>query len=100
MLNLFAKASPKTASRIVRATAKMAEKLGATVRKDKDSTRYFIHSGEDHYILAARSMRKRDAETIDGDTYRASHAGYLSLYKEHAKPTRHMWDLQQRDLGE
>ena len=100
MLNLIAKASPKNASRIVHAAAKMAEKLGATVRRDKDSTRYFIANGSDHYILAARSTRKRDCETIDGDTYRAHHAGYLSLYKEHDKPTRHMWDVQQRDRGE
>jgi hypothetical protein len=99
MLNLFAKASPKTSARIIRAVAFMARKLGATVRKDKDSTRFFIQNRSDHYIITARSKRYRTAETVEGVTYVGHHAGYLSFYKERSAPERLIWDIQQRELG-
>ena len=100
MLNLISKASPKTARRVVKLAAKTAEKLGATVRQDRDgASRYFIQTDKDHYIISARSKKKRDVETVDGSTYRAHHAGYMSFYKELATGERHMWDIQQREEG-
>lgn len=99
MFNLLSRATPKQAARLVRYSARLAKALGATVRQDKDSCRYFVQNGNDHYILAARSTRKRDVETVEGDTYRAHHAGYLSLYKEMDNASRYVWDVQQRDLG-
>lgn len=58
MLNLISKASPKTARRVVKLAAKTAEKLGATVRQDRDgAARYFIQTEKDHYIISARSKK-------------------------------------------
>lgn len=100
MLNLISKASPKTARRVVKLAAKTAEKLGATVRQDRDgASRYFIQTDNDHYIIAARSKKKRDVETVTGDTYKAHHAGYMSFYKELSNADRFMWDIQQREEG-
>lgn len=100
MLNLISKASPKTARRLVKLAAKTADKLGATVRQDRDgATRYFIQTDSDHYIIAARSRKKRAVETVTGDTYKAHHAGYMSFYKELSSTDRFMWDIQQREEG-
>ena len=100
MLNLISKASPRTARRLVKIAAKAAEKLGATVRQDRNSAaRYFIQTEKDHYIISARSKKKREVETVDGSTYRAHHAGYMSFYKELATGERMMWDIPQREEG-
>tara|TARA_B110000971_G_scaffold186624_1_gene195470 strand:+ start:181 stop:483 length:303 start_codon:yes stop_codon:yes gene_type:complete len=100
MLNLISKASPRTARRLVKIAAKAAEKLGATVRQDRNSaSRYFIQTDKDHYIISARSKKKREVETVDGSTYRAHHAGYMSFYKELATGERMMWDIPQREEG-
>ena len=43
--------------------------------------------------------KKCDVETVDGSTYRAHHAGYMSFYKELAAGERNMWDIPQREEG-
>lgn len=98
MLNLIAKASPKQSARLAHYGVELAKTLGAKVREDKDSNRYFIQSGGDHYILAARCKKTRTPEVTEGSTYKAFHAGYISLYKE-KRGGRNVHDIQRRDVG-
>ena len=98
MLNLISKLNAKQSATIAKGTAKLARKLGCTVRQDRGGyNRYFIQAGADHYIISARDILHRKVETKDGDTYRQYHAGYLSLYKELPNTDRNMWDVPQRD---
>jgi hypothetical protein len=98
MLTLLSKASPKQSARLAHYGVKLARKLGAIVRDDKDSNRYFIQSGGEHYILSSRSRKKRPVEVVEGSTYKAYHAGYISLYKEN-RSGRNVHDIQRRDVG-
>ena len=100
MLNLIEKLNSKQSATIVKGAAKLARNLGCTVRQERDGHhRYFIQTADDHYIISARSMKKRPVETVQGETYDQYHAGFLSLYKERTKPDRQLWDVQQRDAG-
>ena len=98
MLNLIYKLNSKQSATIAKGTAKLARKLGCTVRQDRaGANRYFIQAGADHYIVSARDILKRDIEKKTGDTYDQWHSGYLSLYKEKKNTSRNLWDIQQRD---
>jgi hypothetical protein len=98
MLNLISKLNAKQSATIAKGTAKLARKLGCTVRQDRGGyNRYFIQAGADHYIISARDILHRKVEKKDGDTFRQYHAGFLSLYKEHSNTNRNLWDVPQRD---
>jgi hypothetical protein len=99
MLNLISKASPRTSARIAYKISTLAEKLGATVKEDKDSNRYFIKTKRRQYIVASRCRKHREAEVVYGETYKGYHAGYLSVYREYNDQDRDMWDVQRRDIG-
>jgi|14BtaG_2_1085337.scaffolds.fasta_scaffold00112_32 sensor domain CHASE-containing protein len=100
MLNLISKIKPSTANNIIKLAARVAEELGHTVRKDKDGAcRYFIQTDNSHYIISARSRKKREVKTTTGTTYKAHHAGYMSFYRELSNAERLMSDIPQRDEG-
>lgn len=99
MLSLIAKASPVRSARWVYRASKLAQSLGARVKEDKDANRYFIKTKRRQYILVARGRKHRKPEITYGDTYKAYHAGYISLWREYNDQDRGMWDVQNRDLG-
>jgi len=97
MLNLISKLNSKQSATIAKGTAKLARKLGCTVRQDRAGyNRYFIQTANDHYIVSARDILHRPVEKKSGDSYDQYHAGFLSFYKER-KGGRNIWDIQQRD---
>lgn len=96
MLNLIAKLSPEKAALTAYYAQKVAAKLGAKVRCDKDSNRYFIKTKRRQYILSARMRKKRKPEIVYGETYKGYHAGYLSFYREYKDQDRGMFDIPMR----
>ena len=96
MLNLIAKLSPEKAASTAWYAQKIAAKLGAKVRYDKDCNRYFIKTKRRQYILSARMRKKRKTEVVYGETYKGYHAGYLSFYREYRDQDRSMCDIPMR----